>query len=226
MPKQTSVLDTTLSRPKLDPPDAVIFDLDGTLWDTCDACAAGWNIVRERHGIAFREITADDVRSVAGKPHEACIREIFVGLPEHQLRILSDETAEEDNRLIAERGGVLYDGVAQGLTELAARYPLFIVSNCQAGYIELFLAFTGFGALFRDYESWGNTGSSKAENLRSLIARNRLSTPLYVGDTQGDQAAAAANGVTFAFASYGFGECSGSEFEVSSFAVLCDLLTD
>jgi phosphoglycolate phosphatase len=73
--------------------DAIVFDLDGTLWDTCASCAIGWNIVLERHGIAWPAITAADVRSVAGKPHAECIRHVFRGLSETQLAILSDETA-------------------------------------------------------------------------------------------------------------------------------------
>jgi phosphoglycolate phosphatase len=204
--------------------DSLVFDLDGTLWDTCEACAAGWNIVRERHHIDFRKITVSDVRSVAGKPHDLCIREIFVGVPEHQLKILSDETQDEDNRLIAENGGVLFPGVVEGLDELATKYPLFIVSNCQAGYIEIFLAFTGVSRLFRDYECFGNTGRSKADNLRAIISRNSLETPLFIGDTPGDQAAASANGVLFAFASYGYGNCSQARLTVNSFLDLRDLL--
>jgi phosphoglycolate phosphatase len=106
---------------------------------------------------------------------------------------------------------------------LAARYPLFIVSNCQAGYIEIFMASTGFAPLFRDHECWGNTGRPKADNLRALIARNGLRAPLFVGDTSGDEAAAAANGVPFVFASYGFGECGEPTAVVDSFRRLCDL---
>jgi phosphoglycolate phosphatase len=204
--------------------DSLVFDLDGTLWDTCEACAAGWNNVRKRHGIAFREITVDDVRGVAGKPHDSCIREVFIGVPEDQLRILSDETQGEDNRLIAERGGTLYPGVVEGLTELATRYPLFMVSNCQAGYIEIFLASTGLARLFRDTECFGNTGRPKADNLRAIISRNALASPIFIGDTVGDQTAASANDVPFAFVSYGYGQCTKPQVKVDSFRELRDLL--
>ena len=48
--------------------DSLIFDLDGTLWDTCEACAVAWNNVVNRNEIKFRQVTSSDVRRVTGKP--------------------------------------------------------------------------------------------------------------------------------------------------------------
>jgi phosphoglycolate phosphatase len=204
--------------------DGMVFDLDGTLWNTSAACAEGWNRVLVRNRIPFREITAADVAGVAGKPHETCIREVFLGLAEDHLRILVAETPEEDNQMVRELGGTLYPGVAAGLERLAGSYPLFIVSNCQSGYIETFLRYTGFENLFRDFECWGDTRSSKACNLRDVIVRNRLAAPLFVGDTEGDRLAAALCGVSFVHVSHGFGECAAPDFRVSSFSELIELV--
>jgi phosphoglycolate phosphatase len=205
-------------------PDSVVFDLDGTLWDTCVACARGWNIVLARHKIPFREITVDDIRKVMGKPHEICIRETFDRLEPDQIEILIADTMTEDNRMVEKYGGDLYPGVAPGLQALAKRYRLYIVSNCQSGYIETFLSLTGFGALFGDFECWGNTGKSKGENLAALVQRNGLARPLLVGDMEGDLTAAKFCGIPFVHMTYGFGSVTGCDRAFDSFADLVEFL--
>ncbi|WP_413574672.1 HAD-IA family hydrolase [Bdellovibrio sp. HCB290] len=206
--------------------DSVIFDLDGTLWDTTSSCAIAWNNVLSRRGIPFRTITADDVRKVTGKPHDTCIREIFVGLPEEQLQVLIEDTKTEDNLMVSQLGGTLYEGVIEGLTALQKKYPLFIVSNCQSGYIETFLKFAKLEHLFVDIECWGNTGKPKAENLKLLAERNRLQNPVYVGDTTGDHTAARANGFKFYFAEYGFEKNLESDFSFGNFTTLVNFLLE
>ncbi len=206
--------------------DSIVFDLDGTLWDSSASCAVGWNRVLGRHGIAFRPVTGHDVRAVTGKPHEECIREVFAGLPEADIVTLATETQVEDNRVVAELGGDLFGDVGEGVKRLGARYPLFIVSNCQAGYVEAFLRWSGLGDCFRDFECWGNTGLAKPQNLRALMDRNRLQRPVVVGDTVGDQAAARECGVLFLHAAYGFGACHGADHGFASFTALTEWLLD
>ena len=204
--------------------DSVVFDLDGTLWDTTPACAVAWNSVLKRNGFEFREITVEDVRLVTGKPHDDCIRVTFEGFPESHVNTLIEETAVEDNRVIERMGGVVYEGVREGLAKLADHFPLYIVSNCQEGYIENFLNLSGFGAFFQDFECFGNTGRPKSENLRRVIERNGLQRPVMIGDAEGDESAARACRIPYVFADYGFGGCQSPDHVCHSFREITELL--
>ena len=205
-------------------PDAIVFDLDGTLWDTNATCADAWNRVLARLAIPYRTITAADVRSVAGRPHTDGIRAVFSDLSEADVLRISEATQVEDNRAIAEVGGDVYPGVRENVPRLADLMPLLIVSNCQRGYIELFLTTSGLARRFVDFECWGNTGGDKVANVRALLERNRLHRPWLVGDTEGDAQAASENRMPFVFARYGFGEVTRWDIAIDRFADLVALL--
>jgi phosphoglycolate phosphatase len=205
-------------------PDALIFDLDGTLWDTSEVCAAAWNRVTYELGVEARAVTADDMRTVAGLPHTEGVRRIFTELPEAEVLRISEKSQIEDNRALAQSGGILFPGVSEEVPRLSRERPLMIVSNCQAGYIEVFLRTSGLARHFEDFECWGNTGKTKGENLASVIARNRLREPWFVGDTEGDARAARENGVHFVHAAYGFGSVGDCDATLSTFADITRLV--
>ncbi|MEK3699049.1 hypothetical protein NYE33_18925 [Paenibacillus sp. FSL R10-2199] len=46
------------------------------------------------------------------------------------------------------------------------------------------------------------------------MERNHLSSPVYVGDTEGDRRAAEITGIPFVYASYGFGEVSSYDYVI------------
>ena len=74
-------------------------------------------------------------------------------------------------------------GLKIPLRELSKRYPLFVVSNCQAGYIELVFEKTGLGKYFTGHLLPGDTGEAKAANIQTIAKKYELKAPVYVGDT-------------------------------------------
>jgi phosphoglycolate phosphatase len=202
-------------------PDAVVFDLDGTprherhLRGRLNRVLAGWDRPRAGHRA--------DVRQVSGMPHF----DARSSVPRPQRRRLArvaELTAEADNAAVAAHGGPLYPGVREHVPRLAARVPLMIVSNCQRGYIETFLDWSGLAPHFVDHECWGNTGATKADNLATIVHRNILARPLFVGDTEGDRTAAEANGIPFVHVTYGFGAVARCDHRVDRFEELVALL--
>lgn len=123
----------------------------------------------------------------------------------------------EDNVAIERLGGDIYPQVLEGVREFSRRHRLFIVSNCQSGYVELFLRYSGLTEFFQDFECWGTTGRAKDHNLADRIRRNALRSPVMVGDTEGDLAAVRKCDIPFMHVRYGFGEATSWDGSFGAF---------
>ena len=103
------------------------------------------------------------------------------------------------------------------------QYGLYIVSNCQSGYIEVLLESCGLREYVRDIECYGNTGLPKGDNIRMVVQRNHLERCFYVGDTHMDEEAAGAAGIPFVHAAYGFGRAERPVGTIESLSQLTAL---
>lgn len=110
------------------------------------------------------------------------------------------------------------------LPDLARRFRLFIVSNCQQGYIEILLDKGNLHPWIRDYDCFGNTQTCKGETIRTLMHRNHIVRACYVGDTQGDLEAARMAGLPFIWAAYGLGHPVQWDAQIHAFPALLQLL--
>ena len=131
---------------------------------------------------------------------------------------------EYELEYLKEVPGVLFPKVRETLVELSKRYPLYIVSNCQVGYIETFLETMNMKEIFLDFEDYGRTGLPKGENIKILMKRAKLDEAIYVGDTQGDYDATLVAGIPFIFAEYGFGQVENANQRIQSFEQLLGIL--
>lgn len=186
--------------------DSIIFDLDGTLWDARENVCESWNVLIAERWPELGRLTVEQFSAQMGKLMPDIGRALFPQLTPDQSNEVVDACGLYENEYVAQHGGVLYDGLESALAELSRKYRLFVVSNCQAGYIEAFFAAHGMKKYFEDIECFGNTGLTKAENIRLVIERNRLSAPVYVGDTALDGSSAEEAGIPFIWAAYGYGE--------------------
>ena len=192
--------------------DSVIFDLDGTLWDATMAVLEGLRAARRQVDYVHHDITADQLQALTGQPYEVVYERLYPGLTAEQRAEFCALCGAEE-LVAARRPGVpLYPGLAETLEALrGGGHRLFIVSNCQRGYVEAFFESSGLERYFEGHQCFGTRLLPKAENIREIVAEYGLQAPVYVGDTPGDQAASAAAGVPFIFATYGFGRLSEAE---------------
>ena len=185
---------------------AMIFDMDGTLWDSVDSIVVSWNAALQQMGETEVTVTRPQIMSLMGNTMDVFARTLFPHYTPEKGAQWIDILGQIENEFLSRYGAVLLGdvkGVFARLREMG--YGVYIVSNCQAGYIEGFLEYYHLEDLVDDIECYGNTLRGKADNLKLLIERNHLDEYLYLGDTQGDFNACREAGVPFLFAAYGFG---------------------
>lgn len=188
---------------------AVIFDLDGTLWDASDVVAESFNVKLAQMGLPER-ISGDMMRSQMGRTLEEIAVVFFKDYPRDRAVEIMRACTDFENEYIKSHGGRLYDGVRKMLEDVrASGWLCACVSNCQSGYIEAFMSFHGLERMFDDTECWGNTGNFKDDNIRAVIQRNGIDKAVYAGDTMGDCRSALSAGCEFIHCAYGYGEIEG-----------------
>lgn len=199
--------------------------MDGTLWDSSEGVAHAWNRILAENRILELKLTKEDIMGVMGRTMTEIGDILFSFLPENKRYALLDKCMAYENLYLAEHGGTLYPELLPTLHELKELAPLFIVSNCQAGYIEAFLDFYGLHSLFTDHLCFGDNDLPKDKNIRLLARRNALDRYYYVGDIEADRIAAVSGGAKFIHAAYGFGTVSEEVPSIQSFPELPALVS-
>lgn len=201
----------------------IIFDMDGTLWDSSENVAASWTEKLRMLGYDMT-VTKEDVMSVMGLTMDRIADIIFEGKPQKKRMELLDLCCGHENEYLRRNGGTLYPDLEKTLSRLKKRYGLYIVSNCQSGYIEAFLEYYGFGGYFSDIECYGNNLLGKGDNIALVMERNALDKAWYVGDIQGDYDSAVKAGAEFIHAAYGFGTIAQEVPELGEFSGLPEMM--
>ena len=200
---------------------ALIFDLDGTLWDSTEASTALWQRELRKENASAVPTHAQLKASMGLGPRELADALAF-GVPEDRRLDVFYRVCEMETTFIPEHGAFLYPGLVETLTALSKEYKLMIASNCVDGYIEAFLGYAGVENLFCDFAHPGITGLPKAGNIRLLMERNGVSEAAMVGDTILDFEAACGAGVPFVHAAYGFGRVPAAKWRIGALSELPD----
>ena len=203
--------------------ESLIFDIDGTLWDSRALVAEGYNIQLEKEGLQHLFVSAEIFKSLFGKVMTEIADAIFASVPEEERYALMERCMDTENRYLYENPcHIGYPRVKETIAELAKKYRLFIVSNSQCGYPELCMEKLGLTPYIQGHMCFGDTGTSKGKTIRALMEKHNIQNCAYIGDTQGDYEATLEANVPFIFAAYGFGQPEGYAAKIESIE---DLLT-
>ncbi len=204
--------------------ESLIFDIDGTLWNSTGIVAEGYNIQLRREGYDHLCVTAEDLQKLFGKTMREIADIMLATVPEDIRYGLMERCMEtEQEYLHADPCQVGYPLVKETLLELKKNHRLFIVSNSQKGYPEIVIEKMGLQGIFEGHLCFGDTQAPKGQTIRILMERHGIESACYIGDTQTDYQATLDAGIPFIFCAYGFGSPEGWQAKVDAFADLLKL---
>ncbi len=214
-------------------PEAAIFDMDGTLFQT-------ETLLEVVHDRLFEQLKAEGLYPVTPPLEKvlACLGMLLADIWETIMPDASPEARARADELmlelelgaIAEGQGVLYPGVRETLERLKAQgVRLFVASNGLQPYVEAIVKHRGLSELFDGlYTAGGRQTASKADLVGILLREHGVSQAWMVGDRSSDVHAGKQNGlyvVGCRYATFGDeGELEGSDVIITAFDQLLDLL--
>ncbi|HAL82295.1 MAG TPA: hypothetical protein DCO83_08700 [Mucilaginibacter sp.] len=200
-------------------PDSLIFDMDGTLWDAVDTYTESWNLAFKKLNID-RSMVREQLLERIGWDGNKVMQAVLPEFDEERRKEIYNDVNGIRRQLLPKNGGILYDGVIEGLKQLAAEYQLFILSNCSKGIIRLFIDWAGIDDYITGEIAFGVNNMPKHHNIKLLMDTHQLKTPVYIGDTSGDGEQSRQAGVPFVFVSYGFGNTEDYDLKFDDFSSL------
>ncbi|MFC4306098.1 HAD family hydrolase [Cohnella boryungensis] len=215
-------------------PQAAIFDLDGTLFQT-------ETLLETVHRRVFDTLREEGLYEKPQPPIELLLGSLGMLLTDIWHRVMPDgspEAHERANVLMLqyeleelESGcGQLYPGVAETLGELRSRgVRLFVASNGLEEYVKAVPAVKGIADQFEALYSAGEFATAtKVDLVRQLLDRFGIEHAWMVGDRSSDVEAGKSNGLFVVGCDYaGFrreGELEGSDAVIRAFPELLELL--
>ncbi len=202
--------------------DSIGFDLDGTLWNALDTITQAWVETAIKHNV--RVCTKDDMAGILGLNKIDVMNKLYPDMDFDTQMKFFDSAILLCIEILAKKGGKLFDKLEETLAALQKNYKLYIVSNCEDGYIEAFFEYHQLGKYFCDTEHLDARCLPKGENIKAVIKRNGFKNSIYVGDTQGDANAAKLAGIPFVFASFGFGKVENPDYTIDKFEDILNIV--
>ena len=204
--------------------ESLIFDIDGTLWDSRALVAEGYNIQLRSEGLDHLCVNAEDLRPLFGKVMTEIADAILSSIPEDKRYDIMDRCMRTENDyLFRNECKIGYPGVKETIARLSEKHRIFIVSNAQCGYPELCIDKLGLTPYISGHMCFGDTGTSKGKTIRTLMAKHGIESAVYIGDTQGDYEATVEADVPFVWCTFGFGTPADYTAKVDTFEELLNL---
>ena len=201
---------------------AVIFDLDGTLWNATKPIYKALVELQEEKNLPITPF--EKLCSLMGEPMDVIAEAVLPGVSTQEQKQLIPLFYLRELEFIRREGGELFPHMVEVLENLKEDDTLLIVSNCQQGYIETFLATHKLRDLFVDHLCWGDIQQSKGKNILTLMEKHSIDEAIYIGDTLADQESAKEAKIPFIYVDFGFGKAVNPQYTLSDYQDLPQIL--
>jgi phosphoglycolate phosphatase len=194
---------------------SIFFDLDGTLWDALVPLTDSWNDAMIKANEPYR-FDLVKMKSYMGlTPEETCPL-AFPGTDLKEGMRLFKICLDAEIAYLAKNPGILYPHEREVLEVLSKKYPLYVVSNADKGYIQNYLNACDMKKYFKGFVQAGDTGLAKWQNILYMKDKEGIDEVIYVGDTLKDKIETEKAGQKFIHAAYGFGIIEDDEYAINS----------
>ena len=201
----------------------IIFDLDGTLWDTREITLKSANIVAAKYP-DIKEITMIEVEGGMGYSFEETSEIYMPYLDKDRREKYFRKIIDTNIDLINKEGTKLYEGVKDTIINLSKDYKLGIVTNNNDNYVKSFFKSSGLEEYFTDYMGAASYNLTKGEAIKKLVSKYNEKTNYYVGDIKQDMISSEDAGVTFIHAKYGFDKELETKYFINDIRKLPELM--
>ena len=201
----------------------IIFDIDGTIFDTKNGIIACLNDVLRQFGCSSIPIEEQD-KYIGPAIKDSLIK--FNGFTEENAIIATKEYREKYVEKYVEQS-IPYNGLFELISFIKEKnYNLCIATMKTKNQVDRLLEFFDIRDMFDMIETAKYEGGhSKFAMLESIKSRFPETDFFFVGDTYGDYKASRKANIPFIYASYGYGTIDDvAEFIIDSLDDLMDLL--
>ena len=181
----------------------IIFDLDGTLWETIDATYEATKIITNKHK-ELKPITRETIIKGMGLNTIENATNYIPYMPAEEGIKYMKEISEKTSEIINKDNVIIYNGVIETIKKLSKKYKLGIITNNRDKYAETFLKISNLKEYFTDYMGAASYNMTKGEAIKKMVQKYNEIENYYVGDIKKDQEATEYAGIEFIHAKYGF----------------------